>query len=206
MADYLLEWPHIVCNGGRKISRDVTAGTADFFGGPLKFPATFSKSECKAIVGLARSRPHVVAGLSQPIEDYRTGTTQTVALDRDSRWLYERIGEIFATINEWYRFEIVGLVDALLYCEYSTGSYFHWHVDSGAYPTATRKISLSVQLSDQSAYEGGTLEFAALGELPEARGLGTVISFPSFLHHRVTTVTAGTRRSLVAWAHGPVFR
>ena len=43
-------------------------------------------------------------------------------------------------------------------------------------------------------------------ELGMAKRLGTGIAFQAFLHHRVTPVTRGMRRSLVAWAHGPVFR
>ena len=35
---------------------------------------------------------------------------------------------------------------------------------------------------------------------------GTVIVFPSFLPHRIRTLTRGTRYALVAWGHGPAFR
>ena len=35
---------------------------------------------------------------------------------------------------------------------------------------------------------------------------GTVIAFPSYQLHRVTPVTAGIRKSLVAWVLGPDFR
>jgi PKHD-type hydroxylase len=39
-----------------------------------------------------------------------------------------------------------------------------------------------------------------------ARRQGSVICFPSFLAHRVSPVTRGLRRSLVAWAYGPAYR
>jgi len=193
--------------GGLHNAQPQDAGSReDLICTPLKFPATFSPAACAAIVGLGRSGHEVVAGLAQPVENYRTGSTQAILPDRRSAWLYRKVNSLFGAINQWYRFEIIGLVDALLYCEYPTGTHFHWHLDAGAHPTGTRKISLSIQLSDDFDYAGGALEFAALGELNEARGIGTTIAFPSFLYHRVTTVTAGTRRSLVAWAHGPVFR
>ena len=67
-------------------------------------------------------------------------------------------------------------------------------------------MSLSVQLSDAADYDGGGLEFAAHGELREARRIGTAVAFPAFLHHRVQPVRRGIRRSLVAWGHGPMFR
>src|SRR4029077_9447880 len=99
-----------------------------------------------------------------------------------------------------------GFVDSLLYCEYPERGHFDWHIDCGEGLTSTRKISLSAQLSDASEYEGGGLEFAVHGELRGARRLGTVVAFPAFLHHRVTPVSRGIGRSLVAWAHGPIFR
>jgi hypothetical protein len=38
------------------------------------------------------------------------------------------------------------------------------------------------------------------------RERGTVIAFPSCVLHRVTPITAGTRKSLVVWITGPKFR
>jgi PKHD-type hydroxylase len=35
---------------------------------------------------------------------------------------------------------------------------------------------------------------------------GRAIFFPSFMIHRVTPVTLGTRRSLVVWVLGPKFK
>jgi len=177
-----------------------------FNSAPMTFPQMFSATECAAITELAVTAPSIVAGLTQPIEDYRTGVTRAIDLTDETRWVYEKIAREFVRINAWYRYDIVGLLDGLLYCEYPIGAYFNWHLDCGAHATATRKLSLSLQLSDEVGYAGGALEFAITGELPEARSLGTVIAFPSFLYHRVTPVSCGIRRSLVAWAHGPIFR
>jgi predicted 2-oxoglutarate/Fe(II)-dependent dioxygenase YbiX len=41
-------------------------------------------------------------------------------------------------------------------------------------------------------------------DLPAERG--SVLAFPSFLYHRVTPVTGGVRRALVAWIAGPRLR
>ena len=70
-----------------------------------------------------------------------------------------------------------------------------------------RKLSLSVQLTDPSQYEGCDLQFQVsdkVGVAPRKRG--TVIAFPSFFLHRVTPIISGTRKALVAWATGPEFR
>ena len=44
------------------------------------------------------------------------------------------------------------------------------------------------------------------GAVAAPRGLGTVAAFPSYVLHRVSPVSRGTRKSLVAWVSGPAFR
>ncbi len=65
---------------------------------------------------------------------------------------------------------------------------------------------MTLQLTDGAAYQGGDLEFPWPAVLAGQRELGSILVFPSYLAHRVTPVTAGVRRSLVAWACGPSFR
>ncbi|MFP4002938.1 MAG: 2OG-Fe(II) oxygenase [Alphaproteobacteria bacterium] len=88
----------------------------------------------------------------------------------------------------------------------SGGGHFDWHQDSEDLPQATvRKLSVSVQLSPASSYEGGELELrggdGVIG-VPRAQGCG--VAFRSSLIHRVTPVTQGVRWSMVWWARGPV--
>jgi PKHD-type hydroxylase len=47
---------------------------------------------------------------------------------------------------------------------------------------------------------------AGAGPTCAHRARGTLVAFPSYLLHRVTPITSGTRKSLVAWVSGPVFR
>jgi PKHD-type hydroxylase len=71
-----------------------------------------------------------------------------------------------------------------------------------------RKISIIIQLTDPSEYEGGEFEMDYQYEQPNKEDLkkkGTIIVFPSFIPHRVTELTKGTRKSLVAWVEGPKF-
>ncbi len=187
-------------------AQDEDEADCDFICRPINIPSALTKAECSAITELGRQGQGVTAGLTHPIEGYRTGVTRLIPADIDGRWVYDRIGSILLRINQWYRFDVTGFAESLLYCEYPQGGHFDWHVDCGEGRTATRKISLSVQLSDAADYDGGGLEFAAHGELREARRMGTAVAFPAFLHHRVQPVSRGVRRSLVAWAHGPMFR
>jgi PKHD-type hydroxylase len=88
---------------------------------------------------------------------------------------------------------------------------YDWHQDTfWLNPTANhRKISMVIQLTDPSDYEGGEFQIdPEFGILDQSviKQRGTVLAFPSFLRHRVTPVTAGVRRSLVCWVEGPKFR
>jgi PKHD-type hydroxylase len=79
-------------------------------------------------------------------------------------------------------------------------------MDFGGYSTSTRKLSMVVQLTDPSEYEGGKLQFMINRSVLDApNDKGTVIFFPAYLNHRVTQLTKGKRNSLVFWFHGPTF-
>lgn len=82
-----------------------------------------------------------------------------------------------------------------------------WHVDSGSSESGiVRKLSISVQLSLPTDYEGGELEFAGHEQNAFSRIAGTVTCFPSYCVHRVTPILSGERCSLVCFALGPAFR
>jgi len=104
--------------------------------------------------------------------------------------------------------------------KYSKSQHYTWHQDAFSKPFnkprsqehgLIRKISVTVSLEDGNTYEGGDLEFSILSpryednktiKAKEARTKGTITVFPSFVWHRVTPVTQGTRYSLVVWNLG----
>jgi PKHD-type hydroxylase len=76
-----------------------------------------------------------------------------------------------------------------------------------------RKISMTINLNAPGEYEGGNLKFDfgphaenRYHECEEIRPQGSVIIFPSFVHHCVTPITKGTRYSLVLWTCGEPFK
>ena len=72
-----------------------------------------------------------------------------------------------------------------------------------------RKLSAIVQLTDESSYEGGNLEFFNIQEYPPTKDIrkqGSVTFFPSFIEHQATPVTKGKRYSLACWFDGPKWR
>lgn len=107
-----------------------------------------------------------------------------------------------------YSFELTGVLPhdsiALLRYEHGQGGHFALHRDLGP-AFSTRKLSLSVQLSDPTDYLGGDLIFP-YADAKAPRGIGTLAVFPSYLPHAVSPVTGGCRYALVGWIHGPAFR
>jgi len=101
------------------------------------------------------------------------------------------------------------------FARYTPGSHFTKHQDvsiklwSRLKPYDTRKISLSIQLSDDEDYEGGDFQFFTEKSEKGSRAInmsrkkGTMFLFPSYCEHLVTEVTKGERFSLVIWARGP---
>jgi len=122
------------------------------------------------------------------------------------------------------------------FTKYGVGQYYGWHTDSwevpydrskqkdenGNYPIdhgKIRKLSVTISLNDPDEYDGGNLEFdfrnqrdwernkkSKIKACTEIRPRGSIIVFPSFVWHRVSPVTRGTRYSLVIWNLGYPFR
>ena len=107
-----------------------------------------------------------------------------------------------------WRFDITGFNEDLQYTRYNDdSSYYGWHIDGQVKSdNPPRKLSMTIQLSDPSEYEGGDFQIngSQLHTLPKQKGLS--ILFPSYTLHQVTPVTKGIRRSLVVWLCGPAFR
>tara|TARA_Y100001972_G_C7652667_1_gene328301 strand:- start:1220 stop:1777 length:558 start_codon:yes stop_codon:yes gene_type:complete len=100
----------------------------------------------------------------------------------------------------------------LQYTEYhgTDKGHYTWHhdVDWNRSDGYDRKLSITVQLSNPNEYEGGDFEFSETEtpKLETCKLKGSVLIFPSYLQHRVSPVTSGIRKSLVAWFEGPMWR
>jgi len=120
-------------------------------------------------------------------------------------WLFAKLNLAVNQLNRAYQYDLKGLFDGIQIASYSRGGKYDWHMDLGPAKNSSRKLSLSVQLSENDSYKGGNLEFANIPEKAD-REISSLIAFPSFLQHRVTPVTRGVRHSLVAWIHVHPFR
>jgi PKHD-type hydroxylase len=125
------------------------------------------------------------------------------------RWLYDRVWAATKECNRLFFNVDISAVEANIQLARYDGAdqgFYDWHTDFAGF-RPLRKISVSIRLSRSEDYEGGDLEllFANQPE-PMERARGAFIAFPSFVLHRVTPVTRGTRWSLVAWVLGDRWR
>lgn len=179
----------------------------------------FSPDTCKRIINLAKLLPERQGSMNAaaPTIDtsYRSSIVRFVPPShKDFSDLHLDMVDMFHECNKKAFGVDLWTLSEIQFTEYSAeyvGKY-DWHNDvSWTAPTMThRKLSMVIQLSNPSDYEGANLEVVPLfHEAPDPEQLrqqGTVIVFPSFLAHRVTPITRGMRYSLVAWIDGPKWR
>ena len=105
--------------------------------------------------------------------------------------------------------------DLIQYTQYNKGDYYNWHTDMdigdiNEPDQLVRKLSFTLQLTNEDEYTGGNLEFADFDDssyrflVPKSRG--TMIVFDSRTPHRVTPIESGIRKSLVGWVVGKRWR
>ncbi len=130
--------------------------------------------------------------------------------NQDTAWVFEKLGHIASSLNaQYFRFDLTGFGEPLQLTNYdqSEQGMYGWHQDYGGKNSPSRKLSLVLQLTDPSQYEGGNLQVMTGGQPQTVRKQrGLVAAFPSYVLHQVTPVTSGNRQSLVAWISGPAFR
>lgn len=112
--------------------------------------------------------------------------------------------------NEWNKASImldipINFIEPYELKRYTTDDFFGKHGDSyfNLKANIDRKLTMSIQLSDESEYEGGMLSILGV---KGSRKKGSVTIFPSYFPHEVFKISSGTRWSLIGWAWGPNWR
>ena len=143
----------------------------------------------------------------------------------NDRWIYKEIQPFIHQANRLAGWDFQwDFSESCQFTKYKLNQFYDWHCDSWETPYANpdnkdtngkiRKLSVTCSLSDPKDYEGGEFEISSPNPKPEKHintkfndkfTLGTVISFPSFVWHKVNPVTSGTRKVLVGWSVGPQF-
>lgn len=145
--------------------------------------------------------------------------------DDQTSWIGPFLWQYIQEVNERiFQYDLSSAFASEIHqLEYRPGHYYHWHRDDMvecrlqyAPPHFTsvrqqtieyvRKLSFSLQLSDEDEYTGGDLQILPENNdkvitVPKKRG--TLVIFDSRTRHRIKPVKSGKRFVLVGWVVGP---
>ena len=137
-----------------------------------------------------------------------------IRLNENTNWLFKKIINKINEVNS-KNFDLqLKFVEDLQFSEYTAEKrgFYSKHQDRGLKKSLEnyvdiRKLSFSIQLTDENEYEGGELIFHIDKKEKKApKSKGTIVFFESEIIHQVTPVTKGVRHSLVSWVQGPNLR
>lgn len=174
----------------------------------VSIPSVFTPAECEAIIGLAAqeqsAKGHVLdAKRGSSLSMVRRCDVVWLSATPPHKWIYERIWDAATAANaSIWNFQI-DKVSSLQYLHYGALGWYARHVDNGSPAVATRKLTVSLQLSKPTHFIGGKLRI--WGQQPEryaSDAQGSITIFPSHLWHQANPVWLGHRRALIAWLEG----
>lgn len=140
----------------------------------------------------------------------RDSTVSWIGVNSETEWIYEKLTNCICEVNEvHYKYDLEKL-ENLQFTRYfgTSNGFYSPHLDTrGNYNPSNRKLSMVLQLSDPSEYEGGELRLH-LGSEPTIvkKQKGLITFFPSYVLHECTPITRGQRYVIVGWIHGPPFK
>jgi PKHD-type hydroxylase len=178
---------------------------------------------CKKILKAGRKKiTHAATTEENKLSDIRKCRVGWI----NDTWIYDILNPFIHTANKnaGWNFQW-DWNEASQFTIYEKDHYYGWHVDQFTAPRKVkdknfdgkiRKLSLTLQLTDKTKYEGGDFQFKWIDNqkkdifnvmtIDDAKDMGTVIIFPSFIWHQVLPITRGKRESLVNWSVGKEFR
>ena len=173
-----------------------------------------SIEECDSIIERCKTLDKQIAGVGGEIG----GGINDKIRRSEVKWMDEKCGfkDVFQKVwdltikvnKKYFEFHIdtLNVMQFTEYCESYKGEYKR-HQDIFWKCEKHRKLSMVLQLTDPSDYEGGKLMLDCQERKPENYfQKGTCIWFPATTYHWVTPVTKGLRNSVVCWFEGPHWR
>lgn len=176
------------------------------------FEDGFSREETNKILEFAEEVPFQRGNTASGAGDsMRSSNIKWLPKNDKFQWVYRRLMDLSVEANDaLWKFDLVSAPELIQYTTYNAEEKGHYgaHQDIGPGDMSLRKVSVTVQISEADDYEGGDLQITQGGDgwLTCPRGFGTTVVFPSYMMHRVTPITKGTRKSLVLWVGGSHYR
>ena len=149
--------------------------------------------------------------------DYKMRQTDVSFITDKDNMMNELVWGFIREANQVFFHYNLDYFQAIQFARYQNGGHYDWHQDASGNTELgpeSRKLSLTMSLTDHTTYDGGYLEFYN-GNKPyeheehdvakDVKDQGSVIVFDSRDWHRVTPVTKGVRYSVVCWTVGPRF-
>lgn len=162
------------------------------------------------VIGCRLGVDRAITGNGKDCLDHRRSFTSWINPNEHTSWIYEKLTQLIDQNNQQYFNFDLTMIETLQFTYYSSqeDGCYKSHIDPLNWRLPhNRKLSVVVQLSDPSEYEGGDLKLHnSYNPVIINKEKGLIITFPSYTLHEVTPVTKGERYSLVAWVHGPAFR
>ena len=172
--------------------------------------------------------PYVITGLTAELKNYEENMIESQVSNGDvpkklrnsrnmwipqNHWVAGMLSHyVYGANREHWQYDLSYGIDngMIQYTYYDKGMHYNWHVDYVMTPPnepLSRKISFSLGISDIDDYEGGELSTKMdRNERSYKLDKGEIFVFPSWMLHRVTPVTSGTRYSMVMWNLGAPWR
>ena len=187
------------------------------------FTKAVDKETCDKIISMCLMQKHERGSIGKLGKngkikaDYRDCKVSWIS----SEWIYNILNPFIDTANKkaGWNFQW-DWNEPSQFTSYEKDDHYNWHNDQVKYgedenknfKNKIRKLSLTLQLTEPTKYEGGDLQIKYFNNntvkkdtLTNLREVGTVIIFPSFVWHRITPITKGKRQSLVNWSLGKPF-
>jgi len=162
------------------------------------------------IIELGESNPSSDALIGSGVvnKPTRNSILSWIYRDENSSEVFEFLIDKINSVNYYhYGMKLYG-IEYLQYSRYPLGGHYRFHNDiTVKKEDYMRKMSIVIGLNSEDSYEGGDFLLSPQGENPQSFRLdkGDLIAFPSYVPHKVTPVTSGSRITLVGWAVGPKF-
>jgi len=186
---------------------------------PFKiFQEELPEDFCKHVLALAESAQNEEASVYvEGFSEYQKETRNNKVAWLNNPDIIELLQIYTMKANEDCNWNFdIGVYETPQLSTYAEGQFYDWHIDTGVeqdYDTVVRKLTITINLND--SYEGGNFQIERWGSpkikkryitVKGMKRTGSILVFPSFLHHRVTPVIKGYKKSLTCWFRGPPFR